>query len=174
MQKKHRSVGGLGIPILKDYYTVTILDQLRGWFNQSAPKPWCQLEQSWLFPYSPRSLLIDHKVLHTNISIDHPTIHASLHAWSHVKEVTYLKTHSTKISIPLESLHWLIPNISLSLWMNREVLHLKDLMKDDILMSFPVIQDKFNIPSSEFLTYFQISSIYQQLIANNSPIPTPL
>lgn len=174
MKRKHKSVGGLGIPILKDYYIAAILDQLRGWFARPVTKPWCQLEQSWLFPYSPRSLLIAHNMSKSNISVDHPTIQASLHAWSYSKEVTHSKVQSTKVPIPLESLHRLIPNISLGHWTKGETLHLQDLIKDDKLMTFSDIQNKFNIPASEFLTYSQIASIFRQLNTNNLPIPTPL
>lgn len=91
MQGKYKLAGGLGIPILKDYYIAAILEQLRGWLDKSESKPWCQLEQAWLYPNSPLSLLLAHNIQHTNITIDHPTIQASLNAW------TYLKKHLTQL-----------------------------------------------------------------------------
>lgn len=41
-------------------------------------------------------------------------------------------------------------------------------------MSFPDIQTKFSIPSSEFLTYLQISSLLEQLNIFHTPIPTQI
>lgn len=142
LQRLHKSVGGLGTPSLKDYYMAAILDQLKGWFEQPTTKPWCQLEQSWLFPHTPRSILIAQNLSKSKIVIDHPTIQASLYAWSYLKETTQANLHSTKVPIPLSSLHWLISNISLGHWLQGDTLQLKDITKDDKLLKFSDIQNK--------------------------------
>lgn len=172
LQRLHKSVGGLGTPSLKDYYMEAILDQLKGWFEQPTTKPWCQLEQSWLFPHTPRSLLIAQNVAKSKIVIDHPTIQASLDAWAYLKETPQANLNSSKVHIPLSSLHWLIPNISLGHWPQGDTLQLIDITKDDKILKFSDIQNKVRIPASEFLTYSQIASIFGQLNRNNHPIPT--
>lgn len=134
MQRKHKAVGGIGLPVLKEYYMAAILDQLRGWFDQTITKPWCQLEHAWLSPNSPLYLLIAHNMPHINIPIDHPTIQASMNSWTYLKEVTHPTLPSTNIPIPLDTLHWLIPNISLTHWLRKDIHYLRDLMKNDKLM----------------------------------------
>lgn len=151
-----------------------ILDQLKSWFEQPETKPWCKLERSWLFPHSLKAILIAQNISQSKLIIDHSTIQASLFAWSYLKEVTHPSLQFTKVPIPLESLHWLIPNISLGHWLKGKTLYLQDFTKDNNLMPFSEIQNKFNIPASEFLTYSQIASIFRQLYTNNFPIPTRL
>lgn len=149
-----------------------ILEQLRGWYDQNEKKPWCQLERAWLHPKSPLSLLLAHNLQHTNISIDHPTIQASLNVWTYLKEITQSNVYNMNVAIPLDTLVWLIPNTSLNHWLRRDITLLKELMQDDKLMSFKEVQIKFKIPSSEFLTYLQISSLLPRLNTTHTAIPT--
>lgn len=37
---KHKSVGGVGLPILKHYQTAAILDTLKYWFTPNTDKLW--------------------------------------------------------------------------------------------------------------------------------------
>lgn len=49
---RHRRARGIGLPDIQDYYTATLLDQLRFWFIQPNLKPWCTLEQEAVPPGS--------------------------------------------------------------------------------------------------------------------------
>lgn len=68
IQRKHRLMGGMGIPVLIDYYMASILDQLKYWFSRPPLKPGCQLEMAWMDNKSPLSLLIPN-VLNFNENI---------------------------------------------------------------------------------------------------------
>lgn len=57
IQTKNKT-GGMGLPILKDYHTAAVLDQLKNWFTTPITKPWCHLETSRLNKLSPLSFLI--------------------------------------------------------------------------------------------------------------------
>lgn len=169
IQQKHKSVGGMGLPILKDYYTALVLDQLKDWFTNTGTKPWCQLEHAWLSPKSPISLLVAYKLPQAEITIEHPTMLATLQAWSYLKRTEVNTSAYTNILIPLESLKWIIPNISLNSLPDREIYHLTDIVQKSKLMPFTDIQEKYRIPSSEYLTFAQISSFYQHLKMTTSP-----
>lgn len=124
-QWKHKSVGEMGIPILKDYYVATILDQLKNWFESAILKPWCQLEFAWMHPKSLLSLLVATDLLPKGIDIDHPTIQATIQAWSYLRMTGDDTLSSIDILTPLESLKWVIPNISLDQWISKDILNLK-------------------------------------------------
>lgn len=40
----HRKVGGLGLVDIKDYYTATLLAQLKHWFNPHSEALWLEIE----------------------------------------------------------------------------------------------------------------------------------
>lgn len=41
---RQRSKGGMGVPVIKDYYKAALLDQLKTWFDPSPEKQWVLLE----------------------------------------------------------------------------------------------------------------------------------
>lgn len=86
--RRHRRVGGMGVPDIQDYYTATLLDQLRFWFTQPNTKPWCSLEQEAIPLGSLQSLL--HAIAispNIKIGMDHPTISVSILAWKHFLQI---------------------------------------------------------------------------------------
>lgn len=173
MQGKHKEVGGLGVHIPEDYFAAAILDQLRNWFDQKDIKHWCQLEQTWIHPRSLQSLILAHSIQQIKTQIDHPTIQASLQAWSNLKKTSSPKANHTKIPITLEALQWLIPNFSLTQWQNRNIFFFGGhIMMQSEVMSFKEIQKRFKLHPSEFLTYLQITSWYKKWNTSNFPILT--
>lgn len=162
LQSKNKSVGGMGLPLLKDYHTAAVLDQLKNWFSNPTIKPWCQIELAWLNNKSPLSLLMA-SILAKNSKIsNHPTIQATVQAWSELRLKGNEFYATANIPIPLESLQWIIPNIRLHKWLENNIPNLADITIGDTLLPFTTIQQKFSIPNSEFLTYTQISFYYQK------------
>lgn len=172
MQENHKQIGGLGVPNLKDYYTATILEQLKQWFANRDIKHWTHLEQTWLYPRSLQSLILAHNIQQITLKKDHPTIQATIKAWSHLKKSCNPQTALTDIPFPLETLKWLIPNISLDQWLNNQTILLRDIIQNGKLLPFKEIQHKLNIPSSEFLTYLQIDSWFNKWGVSSTPVPT--
>lgn len=71
----------MGVPVIKDYYRATLLDQLKTWFDPSPVKQWVLLEHNLVQNNNLRALLIaaaTNKPLHLP---DHPSISALLKAW---------------------------------------------------------------------------------------------
>lgn len=163
LQSRHKSVRGMGLPLLKDYYTAAVLDQLKNWFTNPTTKPWCQIELAWLNSKSPLPLLVASYLSKDNKISNHPTIQATTQAWSKLRSKGYAFYSTTNIPIPLESLKWTIPNIRLHKWLGNNILNLADITMGDRMLPFRTIQQKFNIPNSELLTYTQISSYYQRM-----------
>lgn len=116
-----RSVGGMGIPVLKDYYVASMLDQHRNWFSCSTLKPWCQLEFSWMHSKSPQSLLMVTELFSTGKNVEHSNIQATLQAWSYLRKTSEDILTCSNIPIPLESLKWTIPDIALDQWLSKGV-----------------------------------------------------
>lgn len=56
---KHRLAGGMGLPIIKDYYTASLLAQLRTWFTPKSSCPWYEIESLQVPGLSP--LLLRHQ-----------------------------------------------------------------------------------------------------------------
>lgn len=92
----------------------------------------------------------------------------------YLKESSRTYTQFTQVPISLLALQWVFPNISLIHWLSRDIFLLKDLLQGNNLMPFKDIQTKYNLHSSEFLTYLQIASLYKWLNTPNTPIPTPV
>lgn len=92
---------------------------------------------------------------------DHPTVQAAFQAWTELRTKGTEFYRKINVPIPLQTLHWVIPNIRLHKWIEGNFQNLADIMLMDKLMPFTDIKHKFNIPSTELFTYTQISSFYQ-------------
>lgn len=153
IQTKNKLVGGMGLPILKDYHTSVVMDQLKNWFTDPIEKPWCQLELSWLNKISPLSFLI---ATQTNKHSKRPiplSIQATAQSWEEIIGKGNYFYPSTNIPIPIETLQWIIPNIRLHNWTGNNIMNLTDITCGDKMLPFTTLQQKFKIPNSEFLTH---------------------
>lgn len=143
---KHKTTGSMGIPILKGYYMASILDQTKYWFSDPDSKHWSQLKFAWLHQKSPQSLLIATKILPVKETTTHPTIQASLQAWEYLKLKGCTSQLNLDVPIPLDSLQWVIPDLSVSNWKHHGILHLTDIFSGGKQMSFPKVIDKISPP----------------------------
>lgn len=170
IQTKNKTAGGMGLPILKDYHTAAVLDQLKNWFSNPITKPWCHLETVRLNKTSPLSFLIANKAHKQNKRPLPQTIQAILQSWEEINITGNEFYPSTMIPIPLNTLQWTIPNINLRNWYKANILNIMDIMCGNKLLPFSTIQQKFNLSTSEFLAYTQITSYLQEAKATHVSI----
>lgn len=107
----------MGVPVPKDYYRVTLLDQLKACFDPSPVKQWVLLEQAMVNSTNLQALLIasaTNKPIHIP---DHPSISSSLTAWKGLLERRNAHTHIPLHDIPLQSFEFLIPDLSVKTWL---------------------------------------------------------
>lgn len=140
---------------LYDYWTVTQLSQLKGWFIPSTDKLWINIERCSSSIFSLNSLLL------TNIWKPRPfktvtlSTQASLMVWR-----TLNSTHlpqSQKISTPtsLKTFEMLIPNVSLYDWEQKGITSIGHMFKERTLKSFLSLQTYLPLIityTSEYLT----------------------
>lgn len=74
---KHRKVGGMGIPDIRDYHIAAILDQLKFWFNAPELKDWRTTEQAQVEQGDISDLLLSTAVADLKQHKQHSTIEAT-------------------------------------------------------------------------------------------------
>lgn len=156
---KHKSVGGLGYPIIFDYYIATLLSQLKPWFNPAINKQWMVIERYFVPNNNSHLFLIHSKLPQESINNLSPLTKASIQAWSVLMNKLSLCEDLKEIPITLQTLELLSPALNLNNWSKNGINYISDLCVDNIMLSFNYICCKFLLPKTEFFTYLRIKSI---------------
>lgn len=114
---RHKSMGGMGVPHLRNYYRASILVQLKDWCAPQPQKQWSILETGFQHNIPLKNLLIaaaTKQPLHYKHS---GTIDASLNTWIFFLENSQGDKININVhNISLRSLEFLTPNLSMSKW----------------------------------------------------------
>lgn len=85
-----------------------------------------------------------------------PTMKASVQAWKKMIAISAYDPTSPLYQIPLESLHYLSPDLALTQWTLKGIHSLQNLIQGKQPKRFPLQQKEFDLPSTEFFTYIRI------------------
>lgn len=148
--------GGHGIHSFEDYYLASMLAQLPGWFQPLPNYLWGHIENLSLICPNIKNWLLSTPLGSTIPPSISPTMKASVHAW---KKMTTLSDYTPSMPfyhIPLESLHYLTPDLMLSLWTLKGIHSIQNLLQGNQLKSFSQLQAEYDLPSSEHFMFLRI------------------
>lgn len=137
---KHRKVGGMGFPDMKDYHVAVVLDQLRHWFISSNAKHWTNIEQYLIPSGLLRSFLLAQSFNRNTPKINHPTIQAALEAWRYFIKVIPNSLPTSLVPIPMEIFKFLIPNLSLRQGSPLTSTPIQNILSNCKLLPFKIIK----------------------------------
>lgn len=106
---KHRLCGGVGYIDFYDYYSASILTQLKEWFLPSPTTVWGLIESSHSPHYSLSSWLFSAQLGAWVPSFIPSTIIITLRSWKWLLQQAQTYTNSTTLKIPLSALAPFIP-----------------------------------------------------------------
>lgn len=106
---KYRSAGGVGHTHIRDYYTASILAQLKSWFPSSIPTLWALLERQQVPGGNLYNFLLSSPSFPCPPPLMGPTIHAPIAAWKSLASLaSFMQTHSPETSpiSPVSFYNW--------------------------------------------------------------------
>lgn len=160
----------MGVPDLHNYYTATLLDQLRFWFIQPNLKPWCALKQAAVPLGNLQSLLLANAIS-PNIKTDicHPILSASILAWKCFLQHGNQSAKLITVPITMGMLRFINPCVATPRWEARGI-KISTILKEGKLISYEVLASRFSLSKGEFLTYLQLKSTLSPNLASEIKI----
>lgn len=171
---KHRLVGGMGYPDIRDYYLATILSQLQEWTQTHQNTLWGNIENNatpgpnlacWLYSTSAQI---------TNTHLYSPTIQASVKAWKILHNTKWLSLTTKPIHVPIQTLRLLSPDLTIPNWLLPQTSTTEELRNTIQHKPFTVIQSTHKAPTSDFLTYLRIQSCLSRNPSIEGSLPNKL
>lgn len=122
--QKHKKVGGgMGFPILRDYFTASLLEQTKFWFQSSSLKHWASIEKYWTSPPPQNflsSTLLANSFSNTHFKSTYPIIQLVMNTWKQFCFSRNFIAALTDIPTPLSSIQTHIADLSLNTWTKRD------------------------------------------------------
>lgn len=155
---KHKKAGGMGLPILRDYFAASILDQTKYWFQTQSSKHWATIEQAWMNPNSLRSTLLAYSFSNTCLKSNYPTIQLVLNTWKKFCSEVRHNTDLTEIPTPLNSLCTHITDLNTKQWEHKGITLISDMYDREKLIPFNTLAQKYSLPTSDYYMYIRITT----------------
>lgn len=76
-----------------------------------------------------------------------------------LEKTNYPRNNTTQLilpPLPIEIPQQLLPDLSLTHWATKDIKHIQYLFQGINLMTFPQLQKKFNLPTTELFTYLRV------------------
>lgn len=152
-----RKAGGVGLVTLKDFYTSSILAQLKTWFPQANSTRWKELERNQTQGNHLYHFLLasQHSSLQTT-SLS-PTIMASFQAWKLLLTTPFQNSTTTLLTLPLLSLSIIIPNLNVTRWVEKGIKGIDDPLIGTCPKTFSSLQIEYGLSNLDYYTYLQIN-----------------
>lgn len=166
--QRHRSVGGLALPNLRNYYWAANIQKISLWVQQPTLN-WCEIEARSCISTSLMALLTSELPIQATKHTSNPIVNATLKIWSQFR-LTFGLKGASKHS-PICNNHHFIPSSidsGFSMWQSLGLRSLKDLYTDGSFHSFTTLCERFNLPQSHLFRYFQVRNFAKQ---NNLDFP---
>lgn len=114
--------------ILKDYYTATLLAQLKAWFPMTKLNRWTELESSQIPGHSLYHLLLTGQFNILQYKELSPRVLASLQDWHLLITSPFHHSTSSSMPLPIQYLTSVIPDLNIGRWVARGIGDIADLM----------------------------------------------
>lgn len=170
----HRKMqfGCLGLPDLKAYHIAATLDQIKYWWHGSVDKWWVAMETDLAGVSNWRAVLLDPINETPHISLQAPSTKVTLQYWNSLARGRPPKSGSSQIPIPLEVISLHIPDFPLKTWIDKGMLTLDTLYDGSRFKSFPELQNKYDLPPSDYLKLAQIQHLLRPLDTTQGSLPS--
>ena len=163
---KHRLFGGVGYVDFRDYFSASVLTQMREWFQ---PEPIDRLGRNRIHllpPRSTQSVAFCRSSWPTN-----PDPPCALHDGYHPNVAPISSTHTSlgpkvTMDIPIVTLSQMINPLSIRLWQAHGIKHVKDLYSADYFKPFEQLQKEFGLPQTSYYQYMQVKHCLRTISAH--------
>lgn len=166
--RRDRSVGGLGLPNLRNYYWAANIQKMSLWVQQPTLN-WCEIEASSCTSTSLPALLTSKLPIQPTQYTYNPIVIATLKIWSQFR-LTVGLTEASNHSLICNNHQFIPPSVDIvfSAWQKLGLRSLNDLYTDDSFSSFATLCERFHLPPSHLFRYFQVRNFAKQ---NNPDFP---
>lgn len=142
--------GGLSVPRHYQYYISSLLDQSKYGCTNDTNKTSPLLEAKSLLIPSTRDILMATLAGYKPLESLFPSVQATIQAiWACTRALRLGNIVST-LPFPVHCLQIYIPHLNLSSWVKVGIHHVKDLLENNSIHPFNVLQQKYNLPSTEY------------------------
>lgn len=156
--------GGLGLTNIWQYFLATKLTQMAQWFAPTPYIPWLNFESTSISPHFLQGLLWSdlnshHKIRKLNNIVAH-----FLQLWPKIDKTLKPSSNTPPLASFLGDSRLLQNhnNNSFPHWRKNNLTNLRALHSYKTFPSFPTLQSKYNLPSSELMNYLQIKNFYTE------------
>ncbi|XP_062396829.1 LINE-1 retrotransposable element ORF2 protein isoform X1 [Sardina pilchardus] len=171
--KLSKDRGGLALPCLLDYYKAAQLRFLVGWCTPSYRSRWKEIECTMGGRYPMSMLIGDCSLIDQITDPDNPWISCSLRIWDNITKRHHLRD---KMGI----LKWFaydsdfIPSIydkQFLVWNSKGLSTYSSLLKQDLVLSFQELKDRFGLENQDHFRYLQIRDFIQKSFIRKEKVP---
>lgn len=160
---KHRLYGGVGYVDFQDYFSASILTQVREWFNSTPTTQWGHIESNYC-KHGPANLWLLGALLGVKILTHLPTtMVVSIKTWLKLLASTDLTDQNVSVKIPFQVLHLIIDHVLIDSWSRKGIKFIHDLYTNGSLRSFQSVKSEFDLPHTSYFQYAQIGHCLQSL-----------
>uniref|UniRef100_A0A3P9J6K5 Reverse transcriptase zinc-binding domain-containing protein n=1 Tax=Oryzias latipes TaxID=8090 RepID=A0A3P9J6K5_ORYLA len=164
--ERRREEGGLAMPNYMYFYWAANLYKLIFWGmskkNENIPL-WAIMEQDSYISGSLASVVSSPLPLDKKLIPNNPVILGSLKIWQQFR--IHFKHKQGLLSAPIVTNVLFPPSFidsTFQVWANKGIDTLKKLFNEGHFLSFEQLQEKFNLPSSDFFRYLQVRSFVKK------------
>lgn len=172
--------GGLQCPNFKWYYTAAQLRSIMFFFSTSNEQPvWVEMEKNSIpnkIPLESYLYDLDRKILQKmKGKVTNPMVLNMVRVWYETQRYLNI-SYTSEISryCPIWGNPKFSPgkvDVGFKTWAEKGIKSIKDLYKEDNLMSFQELSNTFDIPKSHFFRYLQIRSFILSFQKSTGNIP---
>uniref|UniRef100_A0A8C5Q2N9 Reverse transcriptase domain-containing protein n=1 Tax=Leptobrachium leishanense TaxID=445787 RepID=A0A8C5Q2N9_9ANUR len=153
---RHRD-GGLNITCVHNYYWASLLASSMDLFHIQPMSQWLTIESASLSGHTLSTLMWVPRMKRPLTPHILPSTELHFKAWDRCLPL-FTAHPRLPMATPISALHYLIPHFQMGPWLQRGVTHLHHLFTPAAGLPFMDLQQKFNIPSSLFLSHMQLMS----------------
>ena len=165
--------GGLKLPNLYWYYMAAQLRAAMFWFSNTTCASWVQIERSTTSALPLNLYLYSDSIKKLKSKTKNPFVKNTIEIWFKAQKYFGSDTKLSQFS-PLWGNQNFTPgrqDRGFKLWADRGVAKISDMYTDEVLLSFELLRNKYNIPPNHFFKYLQIRNFILRTQDNSTQKP---
>ena len=146
------------MPNLEWYYQAAQLRATMFWFSKDVLLPWLEIEKQSSKGLTLYSFLYSAPLKKLRKSTTNPFVKNTIVVWHIVQKILGNISGLSSFS-PIWGNNLFTPaknDMGFKAWLNKGIIKLQDVYKDNTLMSFNELKAKFDIPQKHFSKYLQL------------------
>uniref|UniRef100_A0A8C5LLJ0 Reverse transcriptase domain-containing protein n=1 Tax=Leptobrachium leishanense TaxID=445787 RepID=A0A8C5LLJ0_9ANUR len=153
---RHRD-GGLNMTCVHKYYWASLLASSMALFHSTPMPQWLTIESANMSGHALLNVMWIPPRHRPKTPHALPSTELHLQAWD--RHFSLFTAHSRlSMAMPLTALRYLLPHARLGSWIRSGITHLHHLFEPAAILPFLKLQQTYDLPTSQFLTYRQLHS----------------